>query len=135
MDNIKSSVLGASQPILPPHTLGEAFAPLLTDAPFLVEMIDRRIRGMFPQLQAEQQAAVEATQQNEKLVDKHVAAAECHVAPQTIWTWHRRGDLPGTMVGNRILFRLGDIRALLKNQTLPNGRRKYARRTTAQKSR
>jgi hypothetical protein len=87
-------------------------------------------------LQAEQQAAAESIQQNDKRVDKYGAAAECHVTPQTIWTWYKHDKLPGAKVGNRILFRLGDIRALLKAQTLPDGRRKHARRTAAnQKSR
>lgn len=131
MDNVQSSILGASHPATPLLALGEALGSLLAENPFMVEMVDRRIRH----IQAEQQAATEAVQQNEKLVDKHTAAAECHVAPQTIWAWYRRGDLPGKMAGNRLLFRLGDVRALLKNQTLPDGRRKYARRTSSQKSR
>lgn len=130
MNSTNSATLGAAQ------AASDALAGLLENSPVLTGIIDRRISIMFPQLQAEQQAAAEAAQQNEERVDKHVAAAELKVTPQTIWTWYQRGDLPGVKVGNRILFRLGDVRSLLRIKTLPDGRRKYARRAaTNQKSR
>jgi hypothetical protein len=136
MNSVNPTTLGAAQTVPPLHAIGDALAGLFENSPILAEIIDRRLSIMLPRLQAEQQAAAEAVQQNEELVDKHVAAAELKVTPQTIWTWYQRGDLPGAKVGNRILFRLGDVRALLKIKTLPDGRRKYARRAaTNQKSR
>jgi hypothetical protein len=127
METIYSTPLvGRANPPLPPAV--SKLAALIFE--LVDEQVERSLRLKQAELKDEQAAAEAETIRNEKRIDKHVAAAECHVTPQTIWTWYQKGTLRGAKVGNRILFRLGDVKALLKDKTQPDGRRKYSRRTT-----
>lgn len=108
-------------------------------AELLYELVDERVESSLrikqAALQSEQENADAEAQRNEQRIDKYAVAERLSVTTQTVWEYYRKDLLPGVKVGNRILFRRGDVEALLQVQTKPDGRRKYARRTSPQKSR
>lgn len=133
MESIHSPSL-ASSVSLPPQSSFIRLAALLNE--LVDERVESSLRTKQAEIRREQEAAATEAQRLQKHVDKFVVAERLNVAPQTVWEYYRKDLLPGVKIGNRILFRLADVEALLKTQTKPDGRRKYARRvTTNQKSR
>jgi excisionase family DNA binding protein len=108
-------------------------------AALLYELVDERVESSLrvkqAALQSEQENADAEAQRNEQRIDKYAVAERLGVTTQTVWEYYRKDLLPGVKVGNRILFRRGDVEALLQVQTKPDGRRKYARRPGNQKGR
>jgi hypothetical protein len=131
------------EPNIPPTTTqGTSLSALTTDwaifAPLLnvIDQTSRRAaREEYAKLQTEQAAAEAKARRDEEPIDNKEAATLLGVIPQTTWEYYRKGLLNGSKVGGRILFRRGDVLALLQSQTNLDGRRKYARRATTQKSR
>ena len=119
-----------------PHTLSAHWAAAVLP---LLEVIDqtsrRAAREEYARLQTEQADADAKARRDEEPVDIKQAAELLGVIPQTAWEYHKKGLLPGSKVGGRILFRRGAVLALLQTQTHPDGRRKYARRGTNEKGR
>jgi hypothetical protein len=135
MKTLHSSALVKSTSLpLPPSLskLAEVFAPLFAE---IDQHARRAAREEYAKLQVEQADAEIEAQRNEQRIDKYAAAERLSVTTQTVWEYYRKDLLPGVKVGNRILFRRGDVEALLQVQTKPDGRRKYARRATNQKGR
>lgn len=102
----------------------ELLAPVFAE---LERQSRRAAREEFARLQAEQVDASAEARRNEEPLNVKQAAALLGITPQTAWEWQKRGTLPSYRLGNRIMFRRGEVLAALQAQTQPDGRRKYAR--------
>ena len=83
-------------------------------------------------LEEKAEAAAEADR-NEEIDTVRSAAAILKVREQTIYELFKSGKLAGYKVGRAVRFKRGEVLAVLKAQTLPDGRRKYARRAATNK--
>jgi excisionase family DNA binding protein len=107
-----------------PNKWMEMLAPLFAE---LEQQSRRAAREEFTRLQAEQVDASAEARRNEEPLNVKQAATLLGITPQTVWEWQKRGTLPSYRLGNRIMFRRGEVLAALKAQTQHDGRRKYAR--------
>ena len=72
---------------------------------------------------------------SDELLTVEKTAELLNVVPQTILCWRKSGILTGYRMGNRVYFKRSEVLAALKVQSMPDGRRKYARRQYEQKAR
>lgn len=84
-------------------------------------------------LQFENASAPSAT--NDDLLSVEKTAELLDVVSQTVLSWRKSGILTGYRMGNRVYFKRSEVLAALKVQSMPDGRRKYARRQYQQKAR
>ena len=89
--------------------------------------------AQWSRLQAENTSASTAT--NDELLSVEKTAELLDVVPQTVFDWRKRGILIAYKIGNRVYFKRLEVLAALKVQSMPDGRRKYARRQYKQKVR
>jgi excisionase family DNA binding protein len=113
-------------------SFGNLLAPIISE---LDQFARRAAREEYAKLLAETEAATAEARRNEEPLTVKQVAELLNVTPQTAWEWYKRDLLNGSKIGGRLLFRRGDVLAALQAQTQPDGRRKYARKSTKQKGR
>jgi len=86
-------------------------------------------------LAAEKAAAVAEADQNDQVLSVKEAAKLLGLRPQTVYEWVKAEKLTHFKIGRHVRFKRGHVLAALKLQTQPDGRRKYARRTTGRPGR
>ena len=86
-------------------------------------------------LAAEKAAAAVEAERNDQVLNVKEAAQLLSLRPQTVYEWVKAGKLIHFKVGTRVRFKRGHVLAVLKLQTQPDGRRKYARRSAGRPSR
>jgi hypothetical protein len=107
-------------------------------APFFEEIdrrVDRRVAEMVAQALAQKAAETAEQEKNEQLLNDQQTAEILGVKRKTVHVWKQKHLLPYHQLGGRIFYKRGEVLAALEASTQPDGRRKYARRTTTQKSR
>ena len=95
----------------------------------------RVLREEYESLAAEKAAAVAETDRNDQVLSVKEAAQLLGLRPQTVYEWVKAEKLTHFKIGRHVRFKRGHVLAALKLQTQPDGRRKYARRTTGRPSR
>lgn len=112
------------------------WAELLTQ--FFVE-IDRHSRQAareeYELLLAEKAEAAAETDRNDQVLTVAQTAELLGMQPQSVYEWIKAGKLQSFKMGRAVRLKRGQVMAALQAQTLPDGRRKYARRATNKKSR
>lgn len=99
------------------------------------QLTRRAAREEYERLSAEQAAATAEADENQIIDTVRTAAAVLNVREQTVYEWIKDNKLKSYKVGRAVRLKRSDVLAALKAQTLPDGRRKYARRAaTKQKS-
>lgn len=128
-------------PSLPFHQIGFGLPPnqLITEwgdiVAAIVSLTRRAAREEYERIAAEQAATAAETDENQIIDTVRTAAAILNVREQTVYEWIKDNKLKSYKVGRAVRLKRGDVLAALKAQTLPDGRRRYARRTvTNQKS-
>ena len=114
-------------PSTSPPDFAVAFAAIMT----AVENTAREVAtAQWSQLQFENASS---TSDEPLTVEK--TALLLDVVPQTVLEWRKRGFLVGYKIGHRVYFKRSEVLAALKVQSMPDGRRKYARRQYEKKAR
>jgi excisionase family DNA binding protein len=119
----------------PPTTIPDG-AEFLT--PFfneIVRRVDRRVDEAVARALAQKASEAAETEKNAELLNDRQAAELLGVKPKTVHSWKQKGILPSYRLGGRIFYKRGEVLAALESNTQPDGRRKYARRSTTPKSR
>jgi excisionase family DNA binding protein len=116
------------------HTSNEG---LVNGDPFLqlIALMEQRIRYIareeFDYLLADREAAIALADKNEQLLNVQQAAELLGVIPQTVYEWIKAGKLLSSSPNGRsIRLKRGEVLSALQSRMQPDGRRKYARRTT-----
>ncbi len=104
------------------------FTPLLEE---LDRYARRAAREEYELLLAEKAAAAAEADRNDQVLTVTEAAQLLGLRPQTVYEWVKAEKLQAFKVGRGVRFKRGYVLAVLELQTQPDGRRKYARRTTA----
>ncbi|MBF9239424.1 helix-turn-helix domain-containing protein [Hymenobacter sp. BT683] len=81
-------------------------------------------------MQAEKAATAAEADLNDQVLTVSEAAHLLGLRPQTVYVWAKAGKIQAFKVGTAVRLKRGHVLAVLKQQTQPDGRRKYARRTT-----
>ena len=81
-------------------------------------------------LAAEKAAAAAEADRNDQFLSVKEAAQLLGLRPQTVYEWAKAEKLTYFKVGRHVRFKRGHVLAALELQTQPDGRRKYARRST-----
>ena len=105
----------------------------------LLEAFDRQSRQSareeYKLLQAEQAEATDEADRNDQVLTVAQTAELLGLQPQSVYEWIKAGKLQAFKMGRAVRLKRGQVMAALQAQTLPDGRRKYARRATNKKSR
>ena len=131
-----------------PYPIHPAFAGSLLNVPptdwakiliKLLEAFDRQSRQAareeYKLLLAEQAEAAAEADRNDQVLTVAQTAELLGLQPQSIYEWIKAGKLQAFKMGRAVRLKRGQVMAALQAQTLPDGRRKYARRATNKKSR
>lgn len=119
---------GTAPSTLPP-TFAAAFAAILT----AVEHTAREVATAQWSLMQFESGSTSSNADEPLTVEK--TAELLDVAPQTVHQWRKKGFLTGYKLGHRVYFKHSEVLAALKVQSMPDGRRKYARRQYEKKAR
>ena len=131
-----------------PYPIHPAFAGSLLNVPptdwakiliKLLEAFDRQSRQAareeYKLLLAEQAEATAEADRNDQVLTVAQTAELLGLQPQSVYEWIKAGKLQAFKMGRAVRLKRGQVMAALQAQTLPDGRRKYARRATNKKSR
>ncbi|HEX8348437.1 MAG TPA: helix-turn-helix domain-containing protein [Hymenobacter sp.] len=118
-----------------PLELVKQWPELLSQLFHLFHEFDRRVRWVareeYELLAAEKAATAEEADRNEQVLTVAEAAQLLEISTQTVYEWVKAQKLTHFKLDRHVRFKRGHVMAALKLQTQPDGRRKYARRTTA----
>jgi hypothetical protein len=106
-------------------------------APFFDEIarrVDRRVDEAVARALAQKASEAAEKEENEELLNDQQTAEILGVKRKTVHVWKQKRLLPYHQLGGRIFYKRGEVLAALEASTQPDGRRKYARRDTNQKS-
>jgi len=116
--------------VQPAHLVNQ-WPELLTK---LFQELDRHVRRAareeYELLVAEKAATTAEADRNEEVLTVNQAAQLLGLRPQTVYEWVKAEKLQAFKVGRGVRFKRGQVLAALKQQIQPDGRRKYARRTS-----
>ena len=119
---------------LVPSTSPPDFAAAFAAIKAAVEHTAREVAtAQWSQLQFENTSATSLAYDEPLTVEK--TALLLDVVPQTVLEWRKRGFLIGYKIGHRVYFKRLEVLQALKVQSMPDGRRKYARRQYEKKAR
>ncbi|MBH8557923.1 helix-turn-helix domain-containing protein [Hymenobacter negativus] len=121
-----------------PATTGTAneapshWAPVLQ----LIALAEQRFRQIAREehllLAAEQIDVAAVADQNDQMLTVQQAAAVLGMKPQTVYEWIKAGKIQSCTAGSRsVRIKRGHVLAALQAHTQPDGRRKYARRSSS----
>ena len=117
---------------VPPTNWAEMFTPLFA----AIDLHSRRAaREEYELLLAEKAEATAEADRNDQVLTVAQTAELLGMQPQSVYEWIKAGKLQAFKLGRAVRLKRGQLMAALQAQTLPDGRRKYARRTANKKSR